>query len=55
VREVRPGSAVLEVEGGRREIPCDHVFAIIGADPPRAWIEGLGVAFVTREEQVVAW
>ena len=55
VREVRPTSAVLEVEGGKREIACDHVFAIIGADPPRAWIESLGVRFVTREEQVVAW
>jgi thioredoxin reductase/NAD-dependent dihydropyrimidine dehydrogenase PreA subunit len=55
VKEVRPTSIVLKVGDAERELSCDQVFALIGADPPRAWIEKIGVPFVTREEAVVAW
>ena len=55
VKEVRPTSLVLKVGDAERELACDQVFALIGADPPRAWIEKIGVPFVTREEAVVSW
>jgi putative YpdA family bacillithiol system oxidoreductase len=55
VGEIRPKSVLLKCQDGDRELACDQVFALIGADPPRAWIEKLGVSFVTREEEVVTW
>jgi putative YpdA family bacillithiol system oxidoreductase len=55
IQELRPASVVVKTQSGEREVPADHIFALIGADPPRAWIEKLGVAFITREEEVVTW
>lgn len=47
VRELRPGEAVLEVrDDGRSEertLPVDHVFVLIGAELPVAFLRSLGV------------
>jgi hypothetical protein len=55
VEAVRDSGVVLETESGPREISVHQVFALIGADPPKGWIEKLGVPFVVREEEVVTW
>lgn len=55
VPEVRATTVLAQLASGERELRCDQVFALIGADAPKAWIEKLGVQFVTREEAVVAW
>ncbi|HUE37869.1 MAG TPA: NAD(P)-binding domain-containing protein, partial [Candidatus Binatia bacterium] len=56
VEEVRGLTVVVATEAGPREIDAHHVFALIGADPPKGWIEKkLGVPFVVREEEVVTW
>ncbi len=55
VTEIRLPKVVLKTESGDREVACDQVFALIGADPPKGWIEKLGVPFVMREEEVVTW
>lgn len=53
--EIRPLALSDEQKLAARELPCDHVFALVDADPPKGWIEKLGVAFVMREEEVVTW
>jgi putative YpdA family bacillithiol system oxidoreductase len=55
VHEIRPESVILKTKAGERELRCDRLFALIGADPPKGWIEKLGVAFIMREEEVVTW
>jgi thioredoxin reductase/NAD-dependent dihydropyrimidine dehydrogenase PreA subunit len=56
VTEIKDGVAILKTEAGVREINCVRVFALIGADPPKGWIEKrIGVPFVMREEEVVTW
>jgi len=44
VVEVRPGSSVLHVDGAGSEVEvdCDHVFALIGADPDTRLLEEAG-------------
>jgi thioredoxin reductase/ferredoxin len=41
--EIREQSVVLEVPGGRREIPNDYVFIFAGGTPPNAFLEKIGV------------
>jgi len=41
--EIRPQSVVLEVQGGRREIPNDYVWVFAGGTPPNAFLEKIGV------------
>jgi thioredoxin reductase (NADPH) len=55
VKEVGGGRVTLETKSGSRPIDCVQVFALIGADPPRAWIEKIGVPFVEKEEAVMSW
>ncbi len=55
VTELRAEGAVLKLAAGPRTLDCVHVFALIGADPPRGWIEKIGVPFVEKQEQVIAW
>jgi thioredoxin reductase (NADPH) len=45
VAEIRPGSTVLRLAASDREleIECDHVFALIGADPDTRLLEEAGV------------
>ena len=44
VAEVLHSSALIEIEGGRNliEVACDHVFALIGADPDTRLLERAG-------------
>ncbi|MGH7802746.1 MAG: FAD-dependent oxidoreductase, partial [Candidatus Binatia bacterium] len=55
VTEVKPEGAVLKLAAGPRTLDCVHVFALIGADPPRGWIEKIGIPFVEKQEHVVSW
>ncbi|MGH7896887.1 MAG: NAD(P)-binding domain-containing protein, partial [Candidatus Binatia bacterium] len=56
IEEIRPSSVTMKTEAGVREITADQIFALIGADPPKTWIEKtIGVPFVMREEEVVTW
>lgn len=48
-REIRPGVAVLETAGGRREIPNDYVIIRIGGEPPHEFLRRAGVRIVEKE------
>ena len=39
------------VDGSHKKYPNDGAFVLIGADPPIAWLEKLGVRFVERPHQ----
>jgi thioredoxin reductase (NADPH) len=39
---------ITSAEGKKLEMPNHHAFVLIGADPPVAWLEKLGVQFVER-------
>jgi putative YpdA family bacillithiol system oxidoreductase len=52
VTEIRERSATLKVGEGASELENDAVFVLIGADPPRAWLEKIGVKIVTVQETV---
>ncbi len=41
--EIREGSVVLQVQGGRREVPNDFVWVFAGGTPPNAFLEKVGV------------
>ncbi|MBK7349295.1 MAG: NAD(P)-binding domain-containing protein [Gemmatimonadetes bacterium] len=41
--EIREQSVILEVQGGRREIPNDYVWVFAGGTPPNAFLEKIGV------------
>jgi putative YpdA family bacillithiol system oxidoreductase len=43
VVEVRDDRVVLDVEGVRQEIDNDAVFTLLGAEPPKAWLEKIGL------------
>ena len=43
VVEVRDDRVVLDVEGVRQEIDNDAVFTLLGAAPPKAWLEKIGL------------
>lgn len=45
VRRVRPGEVDLEVRGDHVTTPADLVFVKIGADPPRRFLEKIGVTY----------
>ncbi len=38
-------------DGSQKRYPNDGAFVLIGADPPIAWLEKMGVRFVEREHQ----
>lgn len=46
--EIRPGSVVLGVQGGRREIPNDLVWVFAGGTPPKAFMEKIGLSCGSR-------
>lgn len=49
VREIRAGQVTLTVgEDRTEEIAAERVFVLIGADPPTAWLEKVGVRMVER-------
>jgi Fe-S-cluster-containing hydrogenase component 2/CRP-like cAMP-binding protein/thioredoxin reductase len=54
IREIRPGGAaaggrrllaVLQTPTGERPFPCDRIIARLGADPPRKFVESMGITF----------
>jgi thioredoxin reductase len=47
--EFKPESAVLEVNGGTREIPNDFVWIFAGGTPPNAFLKKIGVGFGARD------
>jgi thioredoxin reductase len=49
VREIQPGSVVLEVGGESRVLPNDHVIVRIGGEGPIEFLQSLGVRFVRKE------
>jgi len=52
VLEFQPDSVVLQLaDGTQKRYPNDAAFVLIGADPPVAWLEKVGVRFVERPHQ----
>ncbi|EAQ27831.1 putative oxidoreductase, Fe-S subunit [Erythrobacter sp. NAP1] len=47
--EVRDGEMVLETETGQETIPCNTIIARIGSQPPRKFIEAMGVEFTSED------
>nr|WP_255413014.1 NAD(P)-binding domain-containing protein [Erythrobacter sp. KY5] len=47
--EVRDGEMVLETETGQETIPCETIIARIGSQPPRKFIEAMGVEFTSED------
>src|SRR5690606_7462053 len=58
VREVREQSVVLDVAGSATELPNDCVWIFAGGEPPKAFLEKVGVASgdtdLTREAEAEA-
>lgn len=50
VIEIKDKSVTLKVGEEQRELENDVVFALIGADPPKAWLEKIGINIVTVQE-----
>jgi thioredoxin reductase len=49
VREIRTGAVVLDVKGQARLLPNDFVIVRIGGDPPRGFLERIGVRIVEKD------
>lgn len=47
--EVLDGQLKLETETGEETIPCDMIIARIGSQPPRAFIESMGIEFTSED------
>ncbi|MEO1220007.1 MAG: cyclic nucleotide-binding domain-containing protein, partial [Pseudomonadota bacterium] len=47
--EVRDGEMVVETETGQEVIPCEMIITRIGSQPPRKFIESMGVEFTSEE------
>ena len=47
--EFRQDSAILQVNGGSRQIPNDYVWVFAGGEPPRAFLEKIGVNLGNRD------
>ncbi len=47
--EIQERSVVLEVPGGRREVPNDYVFVFAGGTPPNAFLEKIGVRMGSQD------
>src|SRR5262245_21977747 len=52
VLSFEPDSVTLALDdGSQKRYPNDNTFVLIGADPPIAWLEKMGVRFVDRPHQ----
>jgi hypothetical protein len=49
VREIRPGSVLMEQDGAARALPIDAVIIRIGGEPPYQFLERVGVRIVRKE------
>ena len=47
--EVRDGEMVVETETGQETIPCDMIITRIGSQPPRKFIESIGIEFTSED------
>ncbi|MEM1053344.1 MAG: cyclic nucleotide-binding domain-containing protein, partial [Pseudomonadota bacterium] len=47
--EVRDGEMVVETETGSEVIPCEMIIARIGSQPPRKFIESMGIEFTSED------
>jgi thioredoxin reductase (NADPH) len=54
VTKISEKTVSLKVGDEQLELENDAVFALIGADPPKAWLEKIGVNIVTIQEAVGA-
>jgi len=52
--EIREQSVLLQVEGGRREIPNDYVWIFAGGTPPNAFLEKVGVRLGSQDLAALA-
>lgn len=52
VTEISDKTVKIKVGDDIRELENDAIFALIGADPPKAWLEKMGVNFVIVKETV---
>jgi thioredoxin reductase (NADPH) len=52
--EIRPASLVLEAGGGRRELPNDFVFVLIGGIAPDEFLQKIGIEIVEKSLAPVA-
>ena len=48
-QEVRPGELVLDTRDGEEVIPCDRIIARTGSQPPRKFVEAIGINFTSEE------
>jgi len=47
--EFKPESVIIEVNGGKQEIPNDFVWIFAGGTPPNAFLKKIGVGFGSRD------
>lgn len=47
--EVRPGELVLDTRDGQETIRCDRIIARTGSQPPRDFIEAIGIEFTSAD------
>jgi CRP-like cAMP-binding protein/Fe-S-cluster-containing hydrogenase component 2/thioredoxin reductase len=48
-KAVEPGWITLNTRDGEERIRCDRIIARIGSAPPRAFVEGCGIAFASND------
>lgn len=48
-QEVRPGELVLETRDGEETIRCDRIIARTGSQPPRGFVEAIGINFTSED------
>ena len=47
--EVRPGELMLETRDGQETIACDRIIARTGSQPPRGFVEAIGIDFTSED------
>lgn len=47
--EVKDGALVLETRDGQETIKCDRIIARTGSQPPRGFVEAMGIEFTSEE------
>ncbi|MEO0699324.1 MAG: NAD(P)-binding domain-containing protein, partial [Pseudomonadota bacterium] len=47
--EVKDGELVLETRDGTETIPCNRIIARTGSQPPRGFVEAMGIEFTSEE------
>lgn len=47
--EVRDGELLLNTRDGQEAIPCNRIIARTGSQPPRGFVEAMGIAFSSSE------